>query len=263
LDAWRSGSARRLRNRLVHRMACGLRSSRPHTGRSGALNRTSDREGRSRQRVPLTGILEAGPGAKRRGFGGERNDRMRPSSTPSGSGWKAGWEKPSLRWSPRFRRSMASSPWTTFRARRDAQPRANFRVVLADIEASAHQAFRVVPHFHTGKLERPRHLVAREQTQFDTFAALREILKHRMRGVSEQRYAAFGPILYRRAVAQHPHFPGVDLLQQGAHRLAFFMEPGVQPGRPDRGERSRLRGRARVGTSARKIAVERVEALPC
>jgi hypothetical protein len=44
--------------------------------------------------------------------------------------------------------------------------------VLADIEASAHQAFRVVPHFHTVKLERPRHLVAREQTQFDTLAVV-------------------------------------------------------------------------------------------
>jgi hypothetical protein len=44
--------------------------------------------------------------------------------------------------------------------------------VRADIEASAHQAFRVVPHFHTVKLERPRHLVAREQTQFDTLAAV-------------------------------------------------------------------------------------------
>ena len=62
-------------------------------------------------------------------------------------------------------------------------------------------------------------------------AALRQILKHRMRGVAEQRDAALGPVLDRRAVAQHPHLPGVDLLQQRAHRLALVLEALVQLGR--------------------------------
>ena len=51
-------------------------------------------------------------------------------------------------------------------------PRTNFAGVLAEVEASADQAFELVPHFHTGKLERPRHLVACEQTEFDTLAIM-------------------------------------------------------------------------------------------
>ena len=39
------------------------------------------------------------------------------------------------------------------------------------------------------------------------------------------------PVLDRRAVAQHPHLPGVDLLQQRAHRLALVRKARVQLGR--------------------------------
>jgi hypothetical protein len=87
---------------------------------------------------------------------------------------------------------MASSPWTTFRARRGPNPQANFGVVLAYIEASAHQALRVVPHFHTGKLERPRHLVAREQTQFDALAAVLDAVRRASQViVQEKRQLSF------------------------------------------------------------------------
>ena len=61
-------------------------------------------------------------------------------------------------------------------------------------------------------------------------AALGEVLQHRMRGVAEQRDAALGPVLDRRAVAQHPHLPGVDLLQQRAHRLALVGEARMKLG---------------------------------
>jgi hypothetical protein len=42
--------------------------------------------------------------------------------------------------------------------------------VVSKIEAVADQAFRVVSHLHTGKLKRPHHLVAGEQTQLDALA---------------------------------------------------------------------------------------------
>ena len=35
----------------------------------------------------------------------------------------------------------------------------NLSVVLADVEAATHQTFYIIARFHTGELERPRHLV--------------------------------------------------------------------------------------------------------
>ncbi len=55
-----------------------------------------------------------------------------------------------------------------------------------------------------------------------------QILQHRMRRVAEQRDPPFGPFLYRRPVAQHPHFPDIDLVQKRLYRPLHTFEMGIE-----------------------------------
>jgi len=71
-----------------------------------------------------------------------------------------------------FRRSMASISMDGLSEPTRPQPPGQFWSRAYLYRGLGPSALRVVPHFHTGKLERPRHLVAREQTQFDTLAAV-------------------------------------------------------------------------------------------
>src|SRR5579862_3267040 len=52
-----------------------------------------------------------------------------------------------------------------------------------------------------------------------------------MGGVADERDAAAAPVLDRRPVAQYPHAPAFDLVEQRANRLAGFGETLVQLGR--------------------------------
>ena len=56
----------------------------------------------------------------------------------------------------------------------------------ADVKAAAHQAFVVVMRSQAGKLERPGHFVAAEQSQFDPLTVMLDAVRRSLQVMVQQ-----------------------------------------------------------------------------